>query len=66
LSDRPSLNPAKLYKLSEVAKIAGVHVETARRWARFGKLPARKIGGQWFVYGGDLIPEDWGNPWPED
>jgi hypothetical protein len=22
---------------------------TARRWARIGKIPARKVGGDWFV-----------------
>lgn len=22
---------------------------TARRWAKVGKIPARKVGGEWFV-----------------
>ena len=65
MSKRPTLNPGRLYKVSEIAEIADVHVETVRRWLRFGKLPARKVGEQWFVYGGDLIPEELGSPWPE-
>jgi excisionase family DNA binding protein len=65
VSIRPRLDPGRLYKASEIAEIANVHVETVRRWLRFGQLPARKVGGQWFIYGGDLIPEDLGSPWPE-
>jgi len=53
MSERPKLAPGKLYGLSEVASICGVHVETVRRWVRFGELQARKIGRRWFVFGGD-------------
>lgn len=38
-----------LLKLSQVATILGVHYNTVLNWRRRGILPARKIGGQWFV-----------------
>jgi len=58
-SNRPAVERGKLYKLSEVAAILGVHVKTCERWARFGELPARKIGRRrWYVLGDDLLSVD--------
>src|SRR5690349_25011095 len=36
-------------RLDEAAEVLGVHVETARKWAIAGELPARKVGGIWLV-----------------
>lgn len=58
----------------EAARRCGRNPETIRRWIREGKLPADKIGTQWFVDELDLdastgdeveaIPlPDW---WPEE
>ena len=57
---RPVLERGRLYRLQEVAAILGVHVMTVRRWVTGGVLPAKKIGRLWFVYGGDLLPERFG------
>jgi len=46
-----------MYNLLEVAAILGVHVMTVRRWVTSGLLPAKRIGRLYFVYGGDLVPE---------
>jgi excisionase family DNA binding protein len=58
MPEKPTLDRDKLYNLSEVADICGVHVVTARRWVKFGELPAKRIGRRWFVYGTDLVRED--------
>lgn len=59
----------------EAARRCGRNPETIRRWIREGKLPADKIGTQWFVDEDDLASRttdaeveavplpDW---WPEE
>lgn len=37
------------YKLSEVAKIANVHIQTIHRHVKSGKLKANKVGYNWRV-----------------
>jgi len=57
-ADRRVLEKGRPYKLEEVAVILGVHIETVRRWVRFGDLPARKLGRRWYVMGDDLLSAD--------
>jgi len=57
MTDRPILERGKLYKLTEVAALLGVDVSTVRRWVRCGEVPAKRIGRLYFIYGGDLVPE---------
>ncbi|WP_280305062.1 helix-turn-helix domain-containing protein [Nocardia neocaledoniensis] len=49
--------------LREVADKYGVHVNTARRWAACGELPAQRIGKSYYVNPTDL--ENWRKPAPE-
>jgi excisionase family DNA binding protein len=58
MPDKPTLDRDKLYNLSEVAQLCGVHVVTVRHWVKFGELPAKRIGRRWFVYGRDLVRAD--------
>ncbi|WP_172964565.1 helix-turn-helix domain-containing protein [Nocardia sp. FDAARGOS_372] len=58
--------------LREVAAKYGVHVNTARRWAACGELPAQRIGRSYYVNPDDLDnwrkPDDldnWRKPAPE-
>lgn len=39
----------KLYSTKELAEMFGKDVETIRRWVRSGYLPARKIGGSYYI-----------------
>jgi len=41
-------------KLNQVAQEIGKSLEQVRRYVREGKLPARKLGMQWFVTRRDL------------
>lgn len=41
-------------KLNQVAQELGKSLEQVRRYVREGKLPARKLGMQWFVRRQDL------------
>ena len=41
-------------KLNQVAQELGKSLEQVRRYVREGKLPARKLGMQWFVTRRDL------------
>ncbi|CCF61160.1 helix-turn-helix domain-containing protein [Nocardia cyriacigeorgica] len=49
--------------LREVAAKYGVHVNTARRWAACGELPAQRIGKCYYVNPDDL--DNWRKPAPE-
>lgn len=39
----------KFVKTHEIAKILGVRTPTVRNWIINGVIPARKIGGTWFI-----------------
>lgn len=39
---------------TETARHVGVSDETIRRWIRLGKLPARKLGFQYFILQKDV------------
>jgi excisionase family DNA binding protein len=39
----------KLYTVEEIARILKKHPDTIRRLIRQKKIPARKIGGTWYV-----------------
>jgi len=39
----------KYYKISEVAKIFGVHHDTVKKWCIAGDIEANNIGGTWFI-----------------
>lgn len=39
---------------TEAARRLGVCDETIRRWVRLGRLPARKLGFQYFILGKDV------------
>ena len=39
---------------TEAAKQLGVSDETIRRWVRLGRLPARKVGLQYFILEQDV------------
>ncbi|TMC23434.1 MAG: helix-turn-helix domain-containing protein [Chloroflexi bacterium] len=39
----------KLYTVEDVARILKKHPDTIRRLIRQKKIPARKIGGTWYV-----------------
>lgn len=39
----------KLYSTRELADMFGKDVETIRRWIRSGYLPARKMGGSYYI-----------------
>ena len=41
--------PGETLTLKEVARELGRSLEQVRRYVREGKLPARKLGMQWFV-----------------
>lgn len=41
--------------LADVAAIIDCHIETARLWARHGRLPARRAGKSYFVLKEDLV-----------
>lgn len=43
-------NRALLLSVPEAAKRLGVNEETVRRHVRSGKLPAEKLGQQWFIH----------------
>jgi excisionase family DNA binding protein len=36
-----------LLTVAEVSQLLGFHEVTVRNWARLGRLPAARIGGQW-------------------
>jgi excisionase family DNA binding protein len=40
--------------LAEAARLAGVHYQTAYRWVRSGRLPARRVAGSYRVQRGDV------------
>ena len=42
---------------NEVASILGVSVETVRRLARSGQLPAKRVGRQWRFIPADVCVE---------
>ncbi len=46
--------PEEDLKLNQVAQELGRSLEQVRRYVREGKLPARKLGMQWFVTRRDL------------
>ena len=48
------MTPQEDLKLNQVAQELGKSLEQVRRYAREGKLPARKLGMQWFVTRRDL------------
>ena len=39
----------KVYNLDEVAAIAGLHINTVRKFCREGKIDAKKVGRTWLV-----------------
>ena len=39
----------KFLSIEQVAKITGFGAWTVRKWAREGKIPARKFGREWRV-----------------
>ncbi len=39
----------KLYTVEDVAKLLKKHPDTIRRLIRQKKIPARKIGGSWYI-----------------
>ena len=43
------LEPGETLTLKEVARELGRSLEQVRRYVREGKLPAKKLGMQWFV-----------------
>src|SRR5580698_495240 len=52
--DPPEHSAAGLLGLQEAADQLGVHYMTAYRYVRTGRLPARRIGSQWWVDPRDL------------
>jgi excisionase family DNA binding protein len=46
--------PSEPLTVAEVAERLGVHYMTAYRYVRTGRLPARKVGHEWFVTPRDL------------
>lgn len=40
---------AGLISIREAARRLGIHEESLRRIVRIGTLPARKLGGQWYI-----------------
>ncbi|MFJ7158298.1 molybdopterin-binding protein [Streptomyces sp. NPDC101118] len=42
------------YTIGQAARLLGVSVDTARRWADAGRFPTRREGGKRFVDGKDL------------
>ena len=41
---------SNILKVGEVAKMFDSNEFTIREWAREGKIPAKKIGQQWFFH----------------
>ncbi len=41
--------PIKLYTTRELAALFSKDVETIRRWIKNGQLPAKKIGGTYYI-----------------
>lgn len=51
---RMIINGAGYLTATETAKRLGVCDETIRRWVRLGRLPARKLGFQYFILERDV------------
>jgi len=51
------MNRQKIYLVSEIADHLRIHPHTIRRFARTGKIPAFKAGGQWRFDGKEI--EKW-------
>ena len=47
-------SPPEALSVLEVAAECGVHPETVRRWAREGRVPARKFGNTIFILAADV------------
>jgi len=45
----------KYYKVGEVSKIFRVNPVTVRRWCRWGKIKAKKIGKSWYIHRDGVI-----------
>jgi excisionase family DNA binding protein len=41
--------PRRVYNGKEVTEITGSSWPTVRRWIKSGRLPAKRIGDQWFI-----------------
>lgn len=59
--DAPALDPSRpetwpaLLNVAQTAAALGMHPDTVARLLREGKLPGRRLGGQWFVRRSDLL-----------
>ena len=48
------LDPIRAYRLSEVSRLTSVPVSTLKRWAREGRVRAKKAGKLWRMTGRDI------------
>lgn len=49
LTPRPATALQPLYSVSQVADMIGKSPSTVRAWCNDGELPARKMGGAWYI-----------------
>ena len=55
IEDVPAINPNRVYRLSEVAVLVGVHESTLRRWIKEKHLKFSKLGREYRVLGSQII-----------
>ncbi len=48
-------NMCNYYKVGEVSKIFKVNPVTVRRWCKWGKIKAKKVGKSWYIHRDEVI-----------
>ena len=48
------LDADRLYKVGEISEVLGIPRSSITRWARQGRIPAKKVGANWFLTGAEV------------
>jgi excisionase family DNA binding protein len=54
----------KYWTLEEFGRVARLHLDTVRRYAREGRIPVRKIGKRYLIRSTDVVAFMEGEPTP--